>query len=151
PRARQCAPVRRSPPPLRGPGSRSSPAHRRARERHRGAQHAQARVVHAERMSALGLLVAGVSHEINNALNFIYGNLPTLAKYTQVLDELGKTYAARLPDGGAAVLGDLAARAHAARDAVPRIADVIGDGAKQARGIVEDLRRFARKGDDKDM
>ena len=114
-------------------------------------KHAQARVVHAERMSALGLLVAGVSHEINNALNFIYGNLPTLGKYTQVLDELGKTYSARLPDGGAAVLGDLSARAHAARDAVPRIADVIGEGAKQARGIVEDLRRFARKGDEKDM
>ena len=114
-------------------------------------KHAQAAVVHAERMSALGLLVAGVSHEINNALNFIYGNLPTLAKYTQVLDELGKAYSARLPDGGAAVLGDLSARALAARDAVPKIADVIGDGAKQARGIVEDLRRFARKGDEKDM
>jgi signal transduction histidine kinase len=114
-------------------------------------KHAQARVVHAERMSALGILVAGVSHEINNALNFIYGNLPTLGKYTQVLDELGKTYSARLPDGGAAVLGDLSQRAHAARDAVPKIADVIGEGAKQARGIVEDLRRFARKGDEKDM
>jgi signal transduction histidine kinase len=115
-----------------------------------GLKHAQARLVHIERMSALGLLVAGVSHEINNALNFIYGNLPTLGKYVGVLDELGRAYAARLPDGGAAAMGDLADRARAARDEVPRLAEVIGEGARQARSIVEDLRRFARRDDEKE-
>jgi len=111
-------------------------------------KHAQARLVHAERMSALGLLVAGVSHEINNALNFIYGNLPTLGRYVSVLDQLQAAYGARLPDGGAALLGDLFERARVARVELPRLAETIGQGAQQAHGMVEDLRRFARRGDD---
>ena len=47
---------------------------------------AQARLVEAERSSSLGLLVAGVSHEINNALNIIHANLPTLIRYSQRYD-----------------------------------------------------------------
>ena len=49
---------------------------------------AQARLVEAERSSSLGLLVAGVSHEINNALNIIHANLPTLIRYSQRYDAI---------------------------------------------------------------
>jgi signal transduction histidine kinase len=48
------------------------------------------------------------------------------------------------------VLGDLAPRAQAARTTVPRLAEVIGEGARQARSIVEDLRRFARREDERE-
>ena len=45
----------------------------------------QAMLVHAEKMRSLGELVAGITHEINNPVNFIYGNLTHLDNYSQDL------------------------------------------------------------------
>ena len=53
-----------------------------------GLKVAQAKLVEAERSSSLGLLVAGISHEINNALNFISANLPTVGKYAAAYESL---------------------------------------------------------------
>lgn len=101
---------------------------------------AQARLVQAERQSSLGLLVAGVSHEINNALNFIFGNLPMLAKYAETYDELLRRAAA----AGVAPPPELERRAAAARAALGPALAAIEDAARRARQIVDDLRRFAR-------
>jgi signal transduction histidine kinase len=49
---------------------------------------AQGQLVHSEKMASLGQLVAGVAHELNNPIGFIYANFPHLEEYTNDLFEL---------------------------------------------------------------
>ena len=51
-------------------------------------QQAQTQLVQCEKMSSLGQLVAGIAHEINNPVNFIYGNLSHAHEYIQDLLEI---------------------------------------------------------------
>lgn len=53
----------------------------------------QAMMVHSEKMKSLGELVAGITHEINNPVNFIYGNLIHLKNYTNDLMNVIDMYA----------------------------------------------------------
>ena len=55
-------------------------------------QQTQAQMVQSEKMSSLGQLVAGVAHEINNPVNFIYGNLNHADNYIQDLLQLIELY-----------------------------------------------------------
>lgn len=52
----------------------------------------QTQLVQIEKMSSLGLLMAGVAHEINNPVNFIYGNLMHVQEYADNLIELVNLY-----------------------------------------------------------
>jgi signal transduction histidine kinase len=105
---------------------------------------AQAQLVQAERQSSLGVLVAGVSHEINNALNFISGNLPMMEAYA---DDYADFYA-RAEGGGGRPRPDALRHAREARAYLPATLAAIDGAAERARGIVGDLRRFARREDD---
>jgi signal transduction histidine kinase len=91
---------------------------------------AQARLVEAERSSSLGLLVAGVSHEINNALNIIHANLPTLIRYSQRYDSIVDEVHDK--------------EVQSARTLLPYAIAALADATRRTRAIVDDLRKFAR-------
>ncbi len=52
----------------------------------------QTRLIQGEKMAGLGQLLAGVAHEINNPISFIFGNLIHLSEYTQELLNVVKLY-----------------------------------------------------------
>jgi len=58
----------------------------------RDLQEAQAQLIQTEKMSSLGQLVAGIAHEINNPVNFIYGNINYIDEYVHDLTDLIKLY-----------------------------------------------------------
>lgn len=60
-------------------------------------QEMQDQLVNHEKMSALGQLMAGVAHEINNPINFIIGNLKYAEEYIQNLVELLNLYRQKYP------------------------------------------------------
>ncbi|MDJ0795236.1 MAG: response regulator [Calothrix sp. MO_167.B12] len=61
-------------------------------------QQSQIQLLQSEKMAALGELVAGVAHEINNPVNFIYGNLDHFEEYMQILLDFLQLYQKYYPN-----------------------------------------------------
>lgn len=66
-------------------------------------KNAQSQLIQAEKMSSLGLMMAGIAHEINNPVNFIYGNLSHANQYTQDLLRLVGLYQQEFPNASAPI------------------------------------------------
>lgn len=60
----------------------------------------QAQLIQTEKLSSLGQMLAGIAHEINNPVNFIFGNLTYIETYVSDLLRLAHAYQERYPEPG---------------------------------------------------
>ncbi|MEG4529906.1 PAS domain S-box protein [Microcoleus sp. D2_18a_D3] len=105
-------------------------------------------LVQSEKMSSLGLLLAGVAHEINNPVSFIYGNLAHLTNYTQDLFGHLELYQQHYPNPVAEIQqarekNDLDFLA----EDLPKILSSMSVGVERICQIVQSLRNFSRHDD----
>jgi signal transduction histidine kinase len=105
----------------------------------------QSQLIQAEKMSGLGQLVAGIAHEINNPVNFIYGNLSYADTYTSELLSLVETYRTHYPEPIEAVQTKLEEIDidFLASDFV-KLVGSIRIGAERIQKIVQSLNKFSR-------
>ncbi|MCD8488049.1 MAG: ATP-binding protein [Desertifilum sp.] len=105
----------------------------------------QSQLIHTEKMSSLGQLVAGVAHEINNPVNFIFGNLSHARDYTRDLLDLIDLYQTYFPNPPAAITEKVEATDLEFIIAdFPQLIASMHVGANRIREIVQSLRHFAR-------
>ncbi|TAK07448.1 MAG: response regulator [Candidatus Manganitrophaceae bacterium] len=94
----------------------------------------EAQLIHSEKMAALGLLVAGMAHEINNPINFAKMSLENLSK--------ALTEHNRLMEEGAALDSPEVKRLD---DKINRAFSIIATGLDRTEAIISDLKAFVRK------
>lgn len=115
-----------------------------ARER----QLQESQLMQNEKMSSLGRMMAGIAHEINNPVNFVYGNISHAEEYIHDLFELIHTYESALPAPPNEVadcvedidLGFI-------ENDLPKMLQSMKSGADRVRQIVLSLKNFSRLDD----
>jgi len=126
---------------------------RSEQEAHEALKHAQSRMLQSEKLAALGSLVAGVAHEVNNPLAFVTNNVAILQRDFAEIKKLLELYRS-----AEAVLGRADAQAlQQIRDAAERmdlvyilenLHDTLArsrEGLSRIQQIVRDLREFSRQ------
>jgi two-component system, NtrC family, sensor histidine kinase HupT/HoxJ len=112
---------------------------------HDALKSAQAQLVRNEKLASLGRLLAGVAHELNNPISFVYANTHALERYAGKFEQ----YFARVQDGAnREELVALRASLRLDREVTNLRTAINGarDGAERVRDIVEDLRRLSSEG-----
>ncbi len=114
-------------------------------ERTKHLKQAQTQLIQSEKMSGLGQLVAGIAHEINNPINFIYGNITHVDNHTQTILKLLASYQEYCPH----ITEELKHKIEetdidfVAQD-LPKLCESLKAGAERISKIVTSLRTFSR-------
>ena len=108
-------------------------------------QDAQFQLVQSEKMSALGNLVAGVAHEINNPIGFVTGNLKMAREYVEDLFGLIELYQKYYPNPEPEIEQEIEEiDLEYLRDDLPKLFYSLKIGSDRIRNISTSLRTFSR-------
>ncbi len=108
---------------------------------------AQNALVQTEKMASLGVLVAGVAHEINNPTNFIYGSIPLLEENLHYLLRLTDTFdSMTISEDNRKKIDEIKTEMDYdyVRNDLAKIVKNVATGAQRIKEIVQNLRTFSR-------
>ena len=113
-------------------------------------RNAQHQLLQSERLASIGQLAAGVAHEINNPIGYVFSNFGTLEVYLQRLFEMLDAYEQAesalanrdIATGLAALRGQV--ELDYLKQDIPMLMGESREGLSRVRKIVQDLKDFSR-------
>jgi predicted ATPase/signal transduction histidine kinase len=111
---------------------------------------AQLTIVQSEKMSALGNLVAGIAHEINNPIGFLSGNIQPALDYINDVLGLVDLYERKYPQPDSEIQAEIETiDLDYIREDLPKLVGSMREGVKRIQDISNSLRTFSRADSDR--
>jgi signal transduction histidine kinase len=111
----------------------------------------QEQLIHSEKMASLGLLVAGVAHELNNPISYVHSNLDFIEEYTERLAGIIESHENANPSNGQERHGgDELKKVINFETTLKTLRELVAsckEGTERVKKIVLDLRMFSRTDD----
>lgn len=111
-------------------------------------QQMQNQLMHSEKLASLGQLLAGIAHEINNPVSFIYSNIEPAAEYATDLMHLLESYQAHYPQPNTELHNEAEAiDLEFILEDFPKLLGTMKIGAERLSQMVKSLRNFSHCND----